>query len=119
VNVLKLAGYLRGNSLSPNNLVHLPGYGDFQLKQIEIITDPFPLKKRYHFSRFFSYTLLYIVIKTSLADTGMLYRKVKPGKQMDTTTGSTILQVDLTTRDDLEEENFVEVSHNYAINNKT
>jgi pre-rRNA-processing protein TSR1 len=40
---LKISGYLRGQSLSVNGLVHLPGWGDFQMTQIDAPTDPYPL----------------------------------------------------------------------------
>jgi len=42
VGTLKVSGYLRGQALSANGLVHLPGCGDFQLLQIEAATEPFP-----------------------------------------------------------------------------
>jgi pre-rRNA-processing protein TSR1 len=51
VGTLLLTGYLRGNRLNPNNLVHLPDYGDFQVTKIELIRDPYPLSKvRKHLS---------------------------------------------------------------------
>ena len=31
---LKVCGFVRGKSLCVNRLVHLPGYGDFQLSQV-------------------------------------------------------------------------------------
>lgn len=37
---LKVTGYLRGQNLSANSLVHIPGYGDFGIKMIESIPDP-------------------------------------------------------------------------------
>jgi len=40
--VLKVSGYVRGQSLSANQLVHLPGHGDFQLLQIDTATEPYP-----------------------------------------------------------------------------
>ncbi|XP_064606334.1 pre-rRNA-processing protein TSR1 homolog [Liolophura sinensis] len=40
---LKVCGYLRGRSLSVNGLVHLPGWGDFQMSQIDAPKDPYPL----------------------------------------------------------------------------
>ena len=33
---LKVCGFVRGRSLSVNRLVHLPGYGDFQMSQVNI-----------------------------------------------------------------------------------
>lgn len=44
---LKVSGYLRGNTLSVNSLVHIPGLGDFQMLQIDAPTDPHPLDKKY------------------------------------------------------------------------
>ena len=38
---LKLTGYVRGQTLSVNGLVHLPGWGDFQLLQIDAPSDPY------------------------------------------------------------------------------
>ncbi|XP_029634868.1 pre-rRNA-processing protein TSR1 homolog [Octopus sinensis] len=40
---LKLTGFLRGRSLNVNHLVHLPGWGDFQMLQIDSPNDPYPL----------------------------------------------------------------------------
>ena len=42
VGTLKVSGYIRGQALSANGLVHLPGWGDFQLLQIDSATEPFP-----------------------------------------------------------------------------
>jgi hypothetical protein len=39
-----VSGYLRGASMNVNKLVHLKGWGDFQLERIESETDPHPLK---------------------------------------------------------------------------
>ncbi|XP_070558804.1 pre-rRNA-processing protein TSR1 homolog [Ptychodera flava] len=43
---LKVSGFIRGNGMSVNGLVHLPGYGDFQLSQIDLPPDPCPLNPR-------------------------------------------------------------------------
>lgn len=43
---LLLTGYLRGHSLSVNQLVHVSGAGDYQLSEIEILKDPVPLNAR-------------------------------------------------------------------------
>ncbi|XP_067940216.1 pre-rRNA-processing protein TSR1 homolog [Watersipora subatra] len=40
---LKVTGYLRGPPLSVNRLVHIPGYGDYQINRILAPTDPYPL----------------------------------------------------------------------------
>ena len=34
---LKVCGFVRGKSLCVNRLVHLPGYGDFQMSQVDIM----------------------------------------------------------------------------------
>ena len=39
---LSLSGYLRGKPLSPNQLVHIPGIGDYQMSLIETKVDPCP-----------------------------------------------------------------------------
>ena len=31
-----VSGYLRGGNMSANQLVHLPGFGDFQLKKVGV-----------------------------------------------------------------------------------
>lgn len=43
---LILTGYLRGRSLSVNQLVHVSGAGDFQLSKIDVLKDPCPLNSR-------------------------------------------------------------------------
>ncbi|KAH9292333.1 hypothetical protein KI387_042476, partial [Taxus chinensis] len=43
---LLLSGYVRAHSLSVNQLVHVPGAGDYRLNQIDILEDPFPLNQR-------------------------------------------------------------------------
>ena len=42
-NILKVSGYLRGQTLSANLLVHIPGWGDFRMKQIDAPDDPFSI----------------------------------------------------------------------------
>lgn len=42
---LEVTGYLRGKPLSVNGLVHLPGFGDFQMARIDSPEDPYPLEK--------------------------------------------------------------------------
>eukprot|EP00250_Pteridium_aquilinum_P012088 c20503_g1_i1 orf=59-2500(+) len=42
---LLLSGYVRGRGLSVNQLVHLTGLGDFQLKQVDILEDPYALRR--------------------------------------------------------------------------
>lgn len=43
---LLLSGYLRGHSLSVNQLVHISGAGDFQFDKIDVLKDPTPLNER-------------------------------------------------------------------------
>lgn len=43
---LKVTGFLRGVGLDVNQLVHIPGLGDFQLNQIDGPNDPYPMEKR-------------------------------------------------------------------------
>ena len=40
-----MSGYLRGQSLSVNGLVHLPGIGDFHMSRIEGPRDPCPIRR--------------------------------------------------------------------------
>ncbi|ESN92998.1 hypothetical protein HELRODRAFT_108226 [Helobdella robusta] len=40
---LQISGYVRGSRLSPNQLLHLPGFGNFQISMIEELLDPHPL----------------------------------------------------------------------------
>ncbi|KAM0915889.1 hypothetical protein ACQ4PT_010544 [Festuca glaucescens] len=41
-----VSGYLRTHNLSVNQLVHVSGAGDFQLGQIDVLKDPFPISER-------------------------------------------------------------------------
>ncbi|EFN82312.1 pre-rRNA-processing protein TSR1 homolog [Harpegnathos saltator] len=41
---LSVTGYLRGSLLSVNDLVHIPGFGDFQMSCIEGPRDPYPIE---------------------------------------------------------------------------
>lgn len=43
---LRVHGYIRGKPLSVNGLVHIPGWGEFQMSRIHIRTDPYPLDRR-------------------------------------------------------------------------
>lgn len=43
---LKVSGFLRGVPLDVNQLVHVPGLGDFQMSQIDAPADPYPMEKR-------------------------------------------------------------------------
>ena len=44
--LLACEGYIRGAPMSPNDLVHVTGVGDFQLVAIEELADPLPPGKR-------------------------------------------------------------------------
>ncbi|KAK2110578.1 ribosome biogenesis protein tsr1 [Saguinus oedipus] len=46
VGNLKISGYVRGQTLNVNRLLHIVGHGDFQMKQIDAPVDPFPLNPR-------------------------------------------------------------------------
>ncbi|CAG9833535.1 unnamed protein product [Diabrotica balteata] len=46
LGTLKISGYLRGTALSVNQLVHIPGLGDFQMSQIDAPNDPFKHEKK-------------------------------------------------------------------------
>lgn len=39
---LKVSGFVRGKPINVNGLVHIPGWGNFQLSQIDYPADPFP-----------------------------------------------------------------------------
>ncbi|XP_051167927.1 pre-rRNA-processing protein TSR1 homolog isoform X1 [Leptopilina boulardi] len=42
---LEVSGYLRGQPLSANELIHLTGFGDFQISRIDAPEDPYSLEK--------------------------------------------------------------------------
>ncbi|XP_007454261.1 PREDICTED: pre-rRNA-processing protein TSR1 homolog isoform X2 [Lipotes vexillifer] len=46
LGTLKISGYVRGQALNVNSLLHIIGHGDFQMKQIDAPMDPFPLNPR-------------------------------------------------------------------------
>eukprot|EP01111_Echinosteliopsis_oligospora_P018154 TRINITY_DN816_c1_g1_i1.p1 TRINITY_DN816_c1_g1~~TRINITY_DN816_c1_g1_i1.p1 ORF type:complete len:765 (+),score=274.53 TRINITY_DN816_c1_g1_i1:185-2479(+) len=50
LTTVKIYGYLRGADFSANQLVHLPGFGDFQLSQILGPADPNPTKQHSKFA---------------------------------------------------------------------
>ncbi|XP_058057794.1 pre-rRNA-processing protein TSR1 homolog [Anopheles bellator] len=45
MGMLRISGFLRGVPLSVNQLVHLPGLGDFQMEAIYFPTDPYRLRR--------------------------------------------------------------------------
>ncbi|XP_054163490.1 pre-rRNA-processing protein TSR1 homolog [Oppia nitens] len=40
LGTLKIWGYVRNRALDVNSLVHIPGFGDYQMNVIEVLTDP-------------------------------------------------------------------------------
>ncbi|NXH47641.1 TSR1 protein, partial [Dicaeum eximium] len=46
VGTLKVSGFVRGQSLNVNSLVHIVGHGDFQLSQVDAPPDPLSLNPR-------------------------------------------------------------------------
>ena len=44
-STVKLTGYIRGTDLNVNRLIHIPGWGDFQLQKVEKHADPRAAKK--------------------------------------------------------------------------
>ncbi|XP_028937750.1 pre-rRNA-processing protein TSR1 homolog [Ornithorhynchus anatinus] len=46
VGTLKVTGYVRGQTLDVNSLLHIVGHGDFQMRQIDAPADPFSLNPR-------------------------------------------------------------------------
>lgn len=45
LGILKITGYLRGTTLSVNQLIHIPGLGDFQMSEIHGPPDPNKVNK--------------------------------------------------------------------------
>ncbi|XP_015927815.2 pre-rRNA-processing protein TSR1 homolog [Parasteatoda tepidariorum] len=43
---LKVSGYIRGQPLNVNSLVHIPGWGTFQMSQVTSFADPFESEKK-------------------------------------------------------------------------
>ncbi|XP_014601406.1 PREDICTED: pre-rRNA-processing protein TSR1 homolog isoform X2 [Polistes canadensis] len=41
---LQITGYLQGSPISVNGLIHIPGFKDFQLLQIDLINDPYEIR---------------------------------------------------------------------------
>ncbi|XP_068126188.1 pre-rRNA-processing protein TSR1 homolog [Hyperolius riggenbachi] len=48
VGTLKVSGYVQGQELNVNRLIHIVGHGDFQMSQIDAPPDPYPLNPRAH-----------------------------------------------------------------------
>lgn len=43
-SIVEVSGYLRGGSLNANQLIHVPGFGDYQMNGILSSKDPHPMK---------------------------------------------------------------------------
>jgi len=41
VGTMKVSGFLKGQPLSVNSLIHIPGWGDFQMEQIDLTSNDF------------------------------------------------------------------------------
>ncbi|KAM4698957.1 pre-rRNA-processing protein TSR1 homolog [Discoglossus pictus] len=48
VGTLKVSGYVRGQELNVNQVLHIVGHGDFQMSQIDAPPDLYPLNPRIH-----------------------------------------------------------------------
>lgn len=46
VGTLKVSGFVRGQTLNVNSLVHIVGHGDFQMSQVDAPPDPLSLNPR-------------------------------------------------------------------------
>lgn len=44
VKGIEVSGYLRGGSLNANQLLHIPGFGDYQMNSVLSTPDPYPMK---------------------------------------------------------------------------
>ena len=46
-NDAEIYGYIRGNTLIPGKYIHITGFGDYKMKDVEIVEDPLPVKTKY------------------------------------------------------------------------
>ena len=46
-NEAEIYGYIRGNTLIPGKYIHITGFGDYKMKDVEIVEDPLPVKTKY------------------------------------------------------------------------
>jgi hypothetical protein len=44
---LELFGYLRGNTINVNNFLHITGFGDYLISDVELFEDPIPVNNNY------------------------------------------------------------------------
>ena len=66
MGTLQVTGYLRGPPLSVNRLVHIPGYGDYQMSKITAPTDPNPLVSLHLVFFYSAYYFLHVTMLTML-----------------------------------------------------
>ena len=46
-NEAEIFGYIRGNTLNPGKYIHITGFGDYKIKDVEVAEDPLPVKSKY------------------------------------------------------------------------
>ncbi len=46
-NEAEVFGYIRGNTLIPGKYIHITGFGDYKIKDVEVVDDPLPVKSKY------------------------------------------------------------------------
>ena len=46
-NEAEIYGYIRGNTLIPGKYIHITGFGDYKIKDVEVVEDPLPVKSKY------------------------------------------------------------------------
>ena len=47
-NDAEIFGYIRGNTLIPGKYIHITGFGDYKIKDVEVVDDPLPVKSKYN-----------------------------------------------------------------------
>ena len=46
-NEAEIYGYIRGNTLIPGKYIHITGFGDYKIKDVEVAEDPLPVRSKY------------------------------------------------------------------------
>ena len=46
-NEAEIFGYIRGNTLNPGKYIHITGFGDYKIKDVEVAEDPLPVKSKF------------------------------------------------------------------------
>ena len=46
-NEAEIYGYIRGNTLIPGKYIHITGFGDYKIKDVEVAEDPLPVKSKF------------------------------------------------------------------------